>query len=149
MRLKIHWGIGITVVYTAFVLFLLGHVVFSALQNTDLVEEDYYHQELEYQKKINKFERTKKLPEQLRVETIGKFINFKFPDKFENENIKGEILFYKPSDASMDRKFIINANDDNSFVINAEKMTKGFWRLKVNWQVNDSDYYNEEGLILE
>jgi hypothetical protein len=39
---------------------------------------------------------------------------------------------------------------DDSWIqyIKNEKLTKGLWRIKVDWAVGDSAYYNEEVLII-
>ena len=49
---KFHWGYGIALFFTAFVVFILTAVFTSTKENIHLVTEDYYAEELAYQKRF-------------------------------------------------------------------------------------------------
>ena len=65
--MKISWGISISIVYILFVVVMVGAVIFSTTQESHLVADDYYEREIAYQNQIEKMERTKLLPEQLKI----------------------------------------------------------------------------------
>ncbi len=144
MKLKYNWGWGIAIFYTAFVLFLIGNVVFSFFQKTDLVTDDYYTQELAYQETIHKAERAKRADEDLNIVQGASTIAIQFPESFKGKNINGDIHLYRPSDASADKKMKININDNNFQAIDTRQMIKGLWVMKIEWSVGDSTFYKEE-----
>jgi hypothetical protein len=149
MKIKLHWGIAIAVFYSIFVLFLVGNVIFSATQRNDLVDNNYYGKELKYQDQIDKSARTKKLPQQLKVVKNPNKLSLLFPDIFNGKNITGNVEMYRPSNASLDRKIALNINSNNSQIIDLNLISKGYWKLKINWFVNDSAYYSEESVTID
>ena len=49
-----NWGWRITIVYSLFALTMIGAVIYSTTLDVNLVEEDYYEKEVNYQQVINK-----------------------------------------------------------------------------------------------
>lgn len=149
MKIKINWGIGLAVFYIAFVLILVVFVIFSSVQNSDLVSTDYYSKEINYQQQIDKLKRTKRLPEKLNIVQNSGILIVKFPSIFKNAKIMGNIDLYRPSNPAYDKKVKIEVKDNNFQVIDARNMVKGYWKIKVDWSAFDSTYYSEEAIILE
>lgn len=147
--MKFNWGWGIAVFYSVFVLFLIGNVVFSFFQRTDLVTEDYYKEELAYQETIHKAERVKRLDGKLDIAQGASTIAIQFPESVKGGKIVGDILLYRPSDAAADRKFKLTVNENNFHLIDTRQMAKGLWIMKMDWSVGDSTYYNEEKLTIQ
>lgn len=143
-KIKFNWGVGIAIFYVAFVLATLGTVFLSTLQRTDLVDEDYYENELKYQDKIDSKLRTKQLNQALEFIQGASTIAIKFPEIFKNRSVKGTFHFYKPSNASYDRKIKIVLNADAFQTIDTRNFAKGFWRVKIDWIADDSTYYFEK-----
>jgi len=146
MNFKYNWGWGISIFYIAFVIFLIGNVIFSGLQRNDLVEENYYEQELKYQERINKMKRYKELPEKINIIQSGNSIVIKFPQNIDKKLIKGKVHFYRPSNSSYDRIEEIKLNDSNFQVLDISTYPNGFWRIKIDWSAGDSTYYYEEDI---
>lgn len=146
---KISWGTGITIVIILFLIISIGQVLLiHYLVDYDLVVEDYYEQEIKYQDQINRLERTKNLPEQLQIKLLGKVIEFKFPSIFNSASISGTINFYKPSDDLLDKVQIIELNEENKTYTDIKQLSAGLWRIKVDWNVDSVEYYNEESLMV-
>ena len=47
--MKFNWGTGIGLFYVVFVVIMVSMVMFSARNNIDLVQEDYYEKDLNYE----------------------------------------------------------------------------------------------------
>lgn len=148
MKLKIHWGLSITVFLILFVLFLLGNLIFSATQSNDLVTEDYYQKEVDYQRQIDKEAKSKRLPGQISIIKGAATLAFQFPSLAGIDSVNGEIHFYRPSNKKMDKKIQIKINDDRTQVVDIREFVKGFWKIKIDWAIGDSAYYHEESLFL-
>jgi hypothetical protein len=56
--MHISWGIKIAMLYCGFVALIIIMVSMAMNQKIDLVSKDYYEQELNYQKKIDKTNRS-------------------------------------------------------------------------------------------
>ncbi len=144
--MKISWGIKIAGLYVGFVILILSLVSMAMRQNVDLVSKDYYEQELNYQDKIDKTNRSRSLKEPLSWEVKQGVLALKFPEQFKGQKINGSIYFFRPSDAAMDK--IIAMPTDTSSVrnISTNKLKKGLYKMQVSWEVDKEEYYNE-GII--
>ncbi len=147
MKIFLNWGLGVTVFYITFVVALVTLVVVVSQDKVDLVVEDYYAQDQIYQQQIDKIIRTKALTEQVKVVNSGNSIVVKFPQYLESV-ISGDILLYKPNNSKLDIILPIETNENKIQIINSEKLTKGFWKVKIDWMCNDSTYYNEDFIII-
>jgi len=147
--MKFSWGVGIALTYILFVIVVIILVLFSSSKDVNLVTDDYYAKELIYQEQIEKIERTKNLDEQLLINISGDSINFHFPKIFNASEIKGNILFYRPSNRNMDTYYKIELNSDYIFSVNVKEFLNGLWKIKVDWNMNNTEYYNEKIIMLD
>lgn len=147
MKLKIHWGWGIAIFYSLFVLSLLGFLFFTTFNRVDLVEEDYYEKEINYQQQIDKETRTANLAGKLTMQPSGSVFILTFPGELDPSTIGGSIHFYRPSSKRLDQKFKIEADSSGMQVLPVNTLRKGLWFVKVDWSAGDSAYYNEEKFI--
>jgi len=146
---KISWGTGISIVIILFLIITIGQAIaIHVFIDYDLVEEEYYEAEINYQSQIEKMERTNALPEALKIKLINQFIEFDFPSIFEDKTITGFINFYKPSDDLLDKTQAVKLNDKNKMYFSTNELTRGLWKVKVNWEVSGVEYYNEKLLMV-
>lgn len=137
------WGKKIAVLYIGFVVLTLAFVFFAMNQRVDLVTDNYYEKELKYQEQIDKSKRTKELKEKTDIQLLGKTIKIKFPS-LPNKNIQKDfILFYRPSDPSKDIKIQVSADSLGFQLIPVEKISAGFWKIKLNWTSGGFEFYDE------
>jgi hypothetical protein len=145
------WPIGIAIIYTVFVLVLVAFVIFSRFHNVDLVTEDYYDQEIKYQEQINRIDRAQSLPEPVNwiYDNKKSTVNVNFPPDFKPNQVRGNILFFRPSDAKQDKLVALNLSADGTQQISTKNLTPGFWKIKVFWHVMKNEYYKEGILVVE
>jgi nitrogen fixation protein FixH len=142
--MHINWGIKITVLYVGFVILILIMVSMAMNQKVDLVSKNYYEQELKYQDKIDKTDRTRTLSEQLSWHVNGHALLLKFPKQFKGQDVKGTIYFFRPSDEAMDKTIQFLCVDTSlALNVNTEQLKRGVYKMEVNWEVNKEKYYNE------
>lgn len=147
MKIFGNWGLAVTVFYITFVVALVTLVVIVSQDKVDLVVQDYYAQDQIYQQQIDKIVRTKALTEQVKIINSGNSIVVKFPENIESQ-ISGDILLYKPDNSKLDVTIPIETNENKIQIINSDNLTKGFWKVKIDWVCNDSAYFNEDFIIL-
>ena len=145
--MKLNWGLRIALLYGGFVILIITMVSMAMNQKVDLVSKDYYEQELQYQDKINKTKRSLALSEPMTWLVNPGTLVLKFPKQFKYQTVKGTVYFFRPSDETMDTRINFVVSDTSvSEYMNTEKLKPGLYKMQIDWQVNDQEYYNE-GII--
>ncbi len=145
--MKINWGTGIVLAFIGFISFIMYFII-SMNTNTDyqhdLVTEDYYKAELEYQNDINKEENSKNLEKNIRWKKVDEGIIIEFPENLDFKNITGQVFLYRPSNKQLDFETQISLFKHN-LLIPDKRLLDGRWNIKVYWQYNKTSYlYKKE-----
>ncbi|MEI7811938.1 MAG: FixH family protein [Ignavibacteria bacterium] len=147
--MKINWGYKIAILYGIFIVIVLSMASFFMMHDIDLVTPGYYDNAIGYQNKIDIIKRTENLPEKIKFIQGQSDLTVRFPKNIDGKNITGEVLFFRPSNAKKDRQFPISPDADNRMIINLARFEKGFWKIQLNWKVQDTEYYNEDFIHLQ
>ena len=144
------WGWKIVVIYSVFVIMTLTMVFYFMRQKVDLVAEDYYKQEIEYQDQIDKIANAKSLqqPVGFKYFNHNRSIQLTFPLVHVDKGINGQVHLYRPSDADEDKSFVIKPGSDGIQTIAIGSLKRGLWRVKISWNSAGKDYYYEKTLTL-
>ncbi|WP_373514329.1 FixH family protein [Persicitalea sp.] len=145
---NISWGTGIAILYISFVVGILGLVALTTTQRVDLVSEDYYALELDFQNKIDKTRRTKSLTEPLNWKMTETTLEVQFPKEFDHKNLAGKIRFYCPANNTKDTDFIIMPNSENHQTIPLAKLHPGRYLLQFDWKNSETTYWNEGAVVV-
>lgn len=140
------WGIKIICLYTGFVGLIVTMVSLSMREKVDLVTEDYYQQELDYQGRINTIARTQQLKEQLTWETMPGELVLHIPESFTKSGVSGNVFFFRPSDKRLDKTIAIPAGTGPERFIPLTQLQSGLYNIQISWTAGGTDYYNE-GII--
>ncbi len=141
-----NWGYSITFSFIAFGLFIGYMAVVSFQQSIDLVAEDYYQQEIAYQDHIDKVENTQGLSEKIVVKQYQNHLSITFPEAVKN--ISGQVVLFRPSDASLDKTFAVKPDAQNTQMIPTAILEKGMYKLKVDWNNGIKEFYTEETIFI-
>lgn len=148
--MKFNWGHGIIVVIALGIAGLATLVILSTRTKIDLVTEEYYPKELKYQEEIEKSANSRGLAHNIEVQ-ISDSVYIHFPtdtlSKIEPEYIKGNILFYRPSDKGRDISTDIKLNPKGYMTFPLSAFSTGKYELKIDWTYKDTDYLFEEIII--
>ncbi len=120
------------------------------MNRTDLVTDNYYEEELAYQDQIDRMERSKKFSQgiSLNHDIQKKIVELQFPSELDPNIINGSILFFRPSDAQQDQLHPIQLNDKGMQILDVKHLAKGKWRIKIFWQMDDEEYYQEKEFVM-
>lgn len=142
---KMHWGHGIAIFFTLFVILLVSVVIFTTTVNSGLVEEDYYAKDLAYQKHIEQVSRTNKLDIPLKIEfkASKQELHMTFPELGPPKAFSGWINLYRPSNKNLDYAIPISVDNSYTQTVSTAHLTKGLWRVKIFWNFEKTKYYNE------
>jgi len=148
VKLKISWGTGIVIAFAIFMGVTISTAVYLMNQDVNLVADDYYDQEIQYQKQIDKIKRTKKLNKKNIIAFNGSAINVAIPESLISKDLTGEIYFYRPSDQKSDIKIPLYPDTLGVQVILVSSLEKGLWAVKVNWLTGNNEYFAEERIFI-
>ena len=147
--MKLSWGTGIVIAFTAFIAFIMYFVInMSAVDkyDTSLVTEDYYKQELEYQTDIDKESNSKDLIKNVTWERTENGLLISFPDDLNANNITGKVFLYRPSNKQLDFESTISLSNHN-LLIPDKRLLDGRWNIKVDWQYRGKSYLFKEAIV--
>ena len=146
MKIKINWGTGIVIAIVLFMIFILSFVYKTiAIDKYEhhLVSEDYYKDELYYQKEIDKLNNASKLAENITISNSEKGITISFPQDKDFNKINGTIYFMRRSNIKLDFEKEIKLSD-HFIIIPDSLLVSGKWIIKIDWQYNDEEYLLKE-----
>lgn len=141
--MRINWGTKLMISLIVFAGIMATMVTIAMRQNIDLVDKNYYQQEIAYQDRIDQISNNiveKALQIELDAQTSSIVLNF------NNKVEDGIIHLFRPSNASEDKKIALITNENGLQVIPYSNLISGLWRIKVKWSIEDSNYYSEHVL---
>ena len=142
------WGYRILILTMGFVCFMTFLVISAFRQNFDLVTEDYYAKELQFESQIEKQKNQQRLKDSVTCVVAGNNVIIKFPDEFIGDVIEGEILFFRPSDEKKDLRKPISASASGIQVLSSDLFSKGKYKVQLDYSVNGTKYYYEKSILI-
>lgn len=141
-----NWGHKIIIVFVVFAAGILTLVTKSMQTKIDMVTPDYYGEELKYQQVIDGKQNAAGLSSLITVSQPENGVLVTFPHELQGKKITGKLTFYRPSDSGKDIHLPLQADDAGHQLINRQLFTRGQYRLKVQWTMNDRPFYQEQAI---
>jgi hypothetical protein len=142
-----NWGSGIATLYIGFVVLVGTMVTMSFGHKNDLVSEQYYEKELAFQERINAMNNTANLKKPVRHEFSAKELLIFLPVD-SGGTLTGEILFFRPADASKDYDCAVETDQKGVQKIPLERLTKGMYKMQISWENENTPYYSEQIIVI-
>lgn len=143
-----NWGNKLLV---TFIVFGVGmfYLVYRAVNTSyELVDKDYYKQELRYQQVIDGTNRANLLNTSVKIEQTATSISLELPKEMKNKEITGNILFYCAYDQKKDKQLSLQPNADGIQLFDLNKFSPGNYTLKINWSSEGENYFTEKSLTV-
>lgn len=137
-----HWGNKITLVFVGFVILIVSMVIFSTQQEFDMVEENYYEEEIAYQAKMDEIRNGNDWAGAVSVKQEGNNLALLFEGADE---VEGKVKFFRASDANLD--FFIPISEEVNIPI--EKFKAGNWKVSFVWEAEGKKYFKEEQIFIQ
>lgn len=137
-----NWGLRIALLYGGFVAGVVVMVIFSSRQQIDLVRKDYYAAELKHQDRIDETANANSLSGAIQVKRNDKAIQLQLPAEMRGKGVSGSAVFYRPSDAKLDRQFELRPDTSGTQLI-AGDFAPGIYNVQVQWNCEGKAYYSE------
>lgn len=135
------WPVVITIVCTAAFAAAATVVVVMVSKRVELVTPDYYAHDQRHGERMEQEIRAKSLstPVTITYEKQTSSIDIQFPEK----DISGTVTLYRPSDLTMDKTMEISIDENRRQQIPTTGIADGLWRVRLQWNHDGADYYQE------
>jgi len=151
MKIRMHWGLGVALVYGAFALATTSVAIFAMRSRVDLVSPDYYAHSLSHDKHLAAVSRARALETagRFRMDTTddGRTIDLRWVSAADRPR-EATMTLYRPSDSAADRVLLLERAASGHHRVSLSDLTAGRWILQVQWHVNGEDYYDERELMV-
>jgi hypothetical protein len=134
------WKYGIIAACVGFASLMISFGIMASHNHIDLVVRDYYKEEINYQKQINKEGNYKALIIKpiVIVDSLRKNVAIRFPDLVKGGEVKGRLMFYRPDNQKYDDTIALQLDGTGCSNISLEKYRKGRWKMRMEWMHNDT-----------
>ena len=130
-----NWGKGIIVALALFVGFILFLVITLMRQDVDLVSEDYYKQEIDYEARIQKEQNGLNSAAKIKIVDQKSFVIIQLPDSIALTNVL--VNLKRPNDEKLDKSFKIEGT--KTFMLPKASLEKGKYDLTIEYTMNQKD----------
>jgi hypothetical protein len=143
-----NWGKGIVIVFIAFAAMILTLVFKTMKEKTELVSDNYYADELAFQQQIEQSKAAAQLSRLPEITTTQNLVSISFPNEMKGKSMQGEIVFFRPSDASKDHTYEIAADTAAVQRIQTNELTTGLYEVSINWQTATGHYFSQHQIYI-
>lgn len=143
-----NWGNKLLVTFLVFGAGMTFLVYRSVKTNYEMVEKDYYKNELAYQQVIDGTNRANALTSPIQLQQTDSGILLQLPPEMKNKPVTGEVWFYCSYDEKKDKKIALQPAADGSQLISIENLQPADYTVKINWQQNGELYYSTQNLTV-
>jgi nitrogen fixation protein FixH len=144
------WPFGILLAFALFIAGTATLVVIASAHRSDLVRTDYYDHEVRHQQHMDKVARTLAAAPDTRVtyDAPRNLILLTLPKAHALHAPQGDIHFYRPSAANLDRHFRLDIDDSGQQHLDAGDLSSGLWQVRISWSVGSEEFFHSQKLVL-
>jgi len=142
------WPYGILAFFVLLACGLAGAVFIAATHSESMVSDNYYEQELKFQRQMDGAARAEKAGARIQLEAGEGKLVVAVPRAQVAQQCSGVIEFYRPSSPALDRNYPLAPGKDGAQTVDISKLAAGPWRVRVKWRAGGEDYFLEQKIIL-
>jgi hypothetical protein len=143
--MKFNWGHGITLAIIAFMSFIIYIVVQTFGLNADLVQDDFYEEEIRTNDKKLMSQNYEKLNDKITVNQTEEGIVITFPKELADAT--GRIQFYRRDDKRLDKFFDIMLDRNQAQIIQYDNFLTGKYDIKIECQKDGAEYLHQTSIL--
>lgn len=138
---NLNWGHGLAIALGCFILFILFLIFIFPMgkQNAEMISNNYYEEELQYQDIIDAKNNAAKLEKTPNYKATSEGILITFPATIKVDENTAEFILFRTEDSNLDVKKEVTLQH-NLFLIPAKVISKGSYTLKLKWKENKKPY---------
>jgi len=139
------WGKGILLSIIGFVILIMTMVVISVrMDGIELVTDNYYEAEINYQDRIDQQSSALRLNRTvITYNSAEKNLLLDLPT-----GVNGKIQLFRPSDSSLDREILVSVLDSNRTSVPLDELKSGYWKVQLSWTEDGKNFYEEKKITI-
>ena len=145
-KIKWNWGTKLLIAIILFMSFIFVLVYLSTQNNINLVEKDYYPKGLKYQNRIEEIKNASHVSDSFDIVREDNYMVLTVP---QVESDSGSIVFFRPSDQSLDFATNMQANFTGKMYFPINEFKEGLYILKIHWFKNAKGFYVEKKFFVK
>ncbi|MFN8278981.1 MAG: FixH family protein [Saprospiraceae bacterium] len=144
-----NWGYRIMLIIGLFLAMLLYFVYIASQQKNELMDSNYYKEEIEFQQKIDASNRLDQIYNKPLISQEQGNVLIKIPTQLAQHLKDGkiELIHYNEHEADLHLAFVPDSSGTQIFPSSLFK-TKGQYKCRIQWRDDSGKYYREEDLQL-
>jgi hypothetical protein len=143
METKINWGKGLMIGMSLFMLFIISLAVTIFRQDTDGYDHSYYEKGLDFNADYDREQQVFTDGAKPSVKLGSSTLNIGFTGQ-----VKGKLLFQRPSDEKMDKKMAFQSDPSGKVEIPLAQFARGQWQLIFEWSNNNKQYLYQQEIFV-
>ena len=144
-----NWGHKLTIFIILFLVVMLGMVFYATMQTNEMIDDNYYQKELEYQDVIDAKQNLINIStNNLISQTFLEVVITLPPGTFEKLE-KGNIELLRNDSKANDVQLEIEPNGSNRRTIPKSSLLKGMYKSRIKWTNDGKEFYKEESVFVE
>lgn len=144
-----NWGYKILIVIIAFMVAILSMVFVAFRQTNDMLDENYYEKEMNYQSLIDAAQNLNIVNDSILINQNESYIIVHVPRTLISNFEQGNLTFLRIDDKRKDFTFDFKPNEEGILQIEKFKFIPGAYKARMKWRNLGKDYYREQNLIVE
>jgi hypothetical protein len=142
------WPYGVIAAFLLFAGGLATTVTIAVTHPEDLVNANYYENEVVFQRQIDNTARAEAAGAALRCDPVARQMVITLPVRQLAQQFSGTVRLYRPDSPQQDREQPLAPGPDGTQTVSLAPLAPGPWRLKVAWRADGKDYYLEQKFIV-
>lgn len=144
-----NWGTGIAITIIVSACAMLFLVYKTTTADFQMVEDNYYEQEMKFNNQLAASKNAAALSSPIAVSEDMSYLRITVPQECVDQEATGKIWIYRPSSAKNDLYLDFAPDSNGAIYIDKQRLIKGIYRLKADWQMNGKDYHQEHSFYVE
>ncbi len=141
-----NFGHKVAIGYSAFVLLMVGLVIFSFQQDFYLEAENYYEKEVNFSDEMESTQNFKSLKSDLKIEN-NEMLEFHFPDSLADETLNVKLVLKRPDNARFDRELSFE-NATSPIKMSYDSLVPGVYSMEFAFERGKKQYLRKKGIYI-
>ena len=134
-------------IFGLFLAMLFYFLYVASRQQNELMDSNYYKEEIEFQQKIDASERLNKAYDKPLISRQNRLVEIRIPREMAQRLVSGDIEFIHHSLREADLKLAFRPDTSGIQIVpDSQFKSKGSYKCRILWKDDSGSYYREEDL---
>jgi nitrogen fixation protein FixH len=145
---KNYWPLGLFVTFGLFFAGMATVVGIASTHREDLVNQNYYDQELKYQDQIDAAGRAQAAGATVEYLPAAGQVRLILPVAQLARQFSGTVTLYRANNPALDRELPLAPRADGTQSIDAAQLVPGPWQLRAAWTASGQGYFLDKKFVV-